>query len=63
MGILEYLLGPPDRDPEDAQPPPSKGGAGPNVDDGRRKTQTESDLRHVQRQYDPASDSFKEDKR
>ena len=61
MGIFEYLLGPPDKDPDDAQPSPSKGGAGPDVDEGRNKTQTEKDLRRVQEQYDPDTDSFKKE--
>ena len=38
MGILEYLLGPKDREPHDVQPPPSGAGAGPDVDHGRTKT-------------------------
>ena len=58
MGILEYLLGPGDRDPDDVQPPPSKGGTGPDVNEGRRKTQTEKDLRRIQVEYDPDTDSF-----
>ena len=60
MGIFEYLLGS-DRDPDDAQPPPSKGGAGLDVDEGRPKTQTEKDLRRVQGQHDPDTDSFREE--
>lgn len=40
------------------QPPPSKAGAGPDIDSGRRKTQTEKDLRRVQSQYDPKHDRF-----
>ena len=61
MGIFGYLLGSSDRDPDDVQPPPSKGGAGPDLDEGRDKTQTEKDLRRVQGQHDPDTDSFKED--
>ena len=61
MGIFEYLLGPPDKDPDDALPSPSKDGAGPDVDEGRYKTQTEKDLRRVQEQYDPDTDSFKKE--
>ena len=38
MGIFEYLLGSTDKDPDEVQPPPSKGGAGPDVDEGRAKT-------------------------
>jgi hypothetical protein len=60
MGIFECLLGS-DRDPDDAQPPPLKGGAGPDVDEGRPKTQTEKDLRRVQSQHDPDTDSFREE--
>ncbi len=58
MGILDFLLRPRDRD-DGAQPPPSTAGAGPDIDRGRRKTKTEKDLRKVQAQYDPATDSFK----
>ena len=61
MGILEYLLGPPDRDPDDTQPPAPKGTADPTWDEGRNKTQTEKDLRRVQGQHDPGTDSFKEE--
>ena len=46
MGIFEYLLGPNDKDPDDVQPPPSKGGSGPDIDVGRSKTETEKDLRN-----------------
>ena len=50
-----------DRDrgpPRDNQSPPrpSKAGAGPEIDAGPAKTPT--DLRRVQGQYDPDSDSF-----
>ena len=61
MGIFEYLLGSSDRDDDDDQPPPSKGGAGPDVDEGRHKTQTEKDLRRVQGQHDPDADSFRKE--
>ena len=47
MGIFEYLVGPSDRDPNEVQPQPSKGGAGPDIDEGRSKTKTERDLRKV----------------
>jgi hypothetical protein len=40
------------------QPPVSKAGAGHDVDDGRRMTKTEKDLRRVQGQYDPKQDRF-----
>ena len=39
------------------QPRPSKPGAGPDIDAGRTKTQTEKDLRRVQGQY-AKTDSF-----
>lgn len=58
MGIFEYLLGSNDKDPDEVQPPPSKGGAGPDIDKGRSKTKTEKDLRKVQDQYDAANDRF-----
>ena len=58
MGIFDYLLGPSDEDQDHVQPPPSKGGAGPDIDEGRSKTKTEKDLRKVQEQYDPAQDRF-----
>lgn len=61
MGIFEYLLGSSDRDRDDTQPPPSKGGAGPDVDKGRHKTETEKNLRLVQGQHDPDTDSFKDE--
>lgn len=41
-----------------SQHPPSKAGAGPDVDAGRRKTKTEKDLRRVESQYDPDKDRF-----
>ena len=62
MGVLAWLLG---RDeekhewPSNPPPPiPTKSGAGPDIDAGRIKTQTEKDLRRVQRQYDADTDSF-----
>jgi hypothetical protein len=58
MGISEYLLGSGDKDPDHVQPPPSKAGKGPDIDAGRTKTQTEKDLRRVQSQYDPETESF-----
>ena len=61
MGIFEYLLGPNDKG-DDVQPPPSKGGAGPDIDVGRRKTKTEKDLREVQSQYDLENDRFDPEK-
>jgi hypothetical protein len=61
MGILEYLLGRKVREPDGGhQPRPSKGGAGPNIDEGRHTTKTEMDLRRVQGQYDPETESFRE---
>ena len=63
MGILDYMFGSADRDPEDVQPAPSKAGGGPDVDAGRKKTKTERDLRRVQESYDPDTDSFKDDLR
>ena len=60
MGILENLLGGKDREPDAGQlPPPSKSGAGPSVDEGRHTTKTESDLRRVQGQDDPDTESFR----
>jgi hypothetical protein len=59
MGILEYLLGPKEREPNDAQPRSSCAGAGPDVDHGRTKTDTKKDLRRVQSMYDPESGGFK----
>ena len=59
MGIFEYLLGPKDSEPDDVQPAPSRAGAGPDVNRGRKKTKTEKDLRRVQSTHDPESDSFK----
>ena len=58
MGIFEYLLGPNEKDLDDAQLPPSKRGAGPDIDKGRSKTKTEKDLRKVQEQYDAENDRF-----
>ncbi len=58
MGIFEYLLGPDDDEQDGAQPPPSKAGAGRDVDAGRRTTKTEKDLRKVRSQYDPENDRF-----
>jgi hypothetical protein len=58
MGIFDFLLRPKVRDPDDVQPPASKAGAGPDIDRGRAKTRTEKDLRRVQDQYDPDTDSF-----
>ena len=61
MSILEHLLGTKDREPDRGrQPPPSKGGAGPDIDEGRHTTKTERDLRRVQGQYDPETGSFRE---
>ncbi len=37
---------------------PSKAGAGKDLDVGRRKTQTEKDLRRVESQYDAKNDRF-----
>jgi hypothetical protein len=59
VGILEYLLGPKDSEPDDVQPSPSTAGAGPNVDEGRITTKTEMNLRRVQSTHDPETDSFK----
>jgi hypothetical protein len=60
VGILEYLLGPKDSDAGDVQAaPPSRAGAGPDVDQGRIKTKTEKDLRRVQSKHNPKSDSFR----
>jgi hypothetical protein len=61
MRFMEWLLGrKADKAPngDETQPPPSWAGAGPDVDTGRPKTQTEHDLRRVQSQYDPDTDSF-----
>ena len=44
--------------PDKRQQRPSKAGTGPDIDAGRRKMQTEKDLRRVQGQYDPDTDSF-----
>ncbi len=59
MGILDYLLGPKDRKPDDVQPHPPCTGAGPDVDHRPTKTKTEKDLRRVQSAYDLESGSFK----
>ena len=59
MGIFEYLLGPTDSEPDDVQPAPLRAGAGPDMNQGRKKTKTEKDLRRVQSTYDPESVSFK----
>jgi hypothetical protein len=58
MGIFDFLLRPRDRH-DGAQPPASTAGAGPDIDRGRRKTKAEKDLRKVQGEYDPSTDSFK----
>ena len=61
MGIFDWLLMGDDEQywPRHNPPPiPPKGGAGPDIDEGREKTQTEKDLRRVQGQYEPDSDSF-----
>ena len=60
MGILDYMFGSADQDSDDLQPAPSKAGAGPDVDAGRRMTKTERDLRRVQEGYDPDTNSFKD---
>ncbi len=66
MGIFDWLLGPDDEEedlPRHNPPPiPSKGGTGPDIDASRTKTRTEQDLRRVQDQYDPDSDSFNPEK-
>jgi hypothetical protein len=59
VGILEYLLGPKEADRDGDQPAPSTAGAGPDVNRGRIKTKTEKDLRRVQSNHDPKTDSFK----
>jgi hypothetical protein len=59
VGIFEYLLGPKDSQPDDVQPTPSSAGARPDVNQDRKKTRTEKDLRRVQSTHDPESDSFK----
>jgi hypothetical protein len=61
MGILDYMFGSADRDPDDAQPAPSNVGRGPDVDAGRKKTKTERDLRRVQESYDPDTSRFKDE--
>ena len=62
MGIFDWLLshGDEEEDWTGEGPPliPSKAAAGRDIDAGRAKTQTEKDLRRVQSQYDPDSDSF-----
>ena len=57
MGILSYLFGSSDRDPDDVQP--TLAGRGPDIDKGRIRTQTEKDLRKVQSQYDPEREEFR----
>ncbi len=66
MRLLDWLLG---RDEENDgshaggdQPPPSWAGAGPDIDEGKTMTQTERDIRRVQSQYDPETDSFNDNK-
>ena len=59
MGILEYLLGTKDSEPDRVQPAPSTAGSGPSLDEGRIKTKTEKDLRRVQSTHDPETDTFK----
>ena len=61
MGILDYMFGSADPDPDDVEPAPSKAGGGPDIDAGRKKTKTERDLRRVQESYDPDTNSFKDD--
>jgi hypothetical protein len=58
MGLLGFLFGPRKNDSDGQRPPPSKAGAGPDIDSKRRKTQTERDLRKVQSQYDPKDGEF-----
>jgi hypothetical protein len=64
MGIFSWLLGKDSeeqdlsRDNGGAPPIPSQSGAGPNPDEGRYKSKTEKDLRRVEAQYDPTTDSF-----
>jgi hypothetical protein len=60
MGIFDFLLR--RERSKDAQPPPSKAGAGPDIDAGRRKTRTEKNLRKVASQYDPENNRFDPDK-
>ena len=64
MGLFDWLAGTDDE--RDAprhhpSPIPSKAGTGPDIDAGRVKTQTEKDLRRVEGQYDPDTESFKEE--
>ena len=65
MGLFDWLRGGADseRDAPRHHPPPipSKAGLGPDNDAGRVKTQTEKDLRRVEGQYDPDTDSFEEE--
>ena len=65
MGLFDWLRGAADneRDAPRHHPPPipSKAGVGPDNDTGRVKTQTEKDLRRVEGQYDPDTDSFEEE--
>lgn len=65
MGLFDWLRGGADneRDAPCHHPPPipSKAGVGPDNDAGRVKTQTEKDLRRVEGQYDPDTDSFEEE--
>jgi hypothetical protein len=67
MAIFDWIFGGSDEehDRPRRQPPPipSKASVGPDIDAGRVKTQTEKDLRRVEGQYDPDTDSFVEDKR
>jgi hypothetical protein len=62
MGILNWFFGTDsDAVARQEQPPPplpSKAGAGPDIDSGRLKTQTEKDLRRVQARYNPDKDRF-----
>ena len=66
MGIFDWLLGHGDEEEDwtrDQPPPiPSKAGAGPELDEGRHKTQTEKALRRVEGQYDPETDRFAPEK-
>jgi hypothetical protein len=65
MGLFDWLRGGADNErhaPRHHPPPiPSKAGVGPDNDTGRVKTQTEKDLRRVEGQYDPDTDSFEEE--
>ncbi len=65
MGLFDWLLGGAnnERDAPRHHPPPipSKAGVGPDIDTGRVKMQTEKDLRRVEGQYDPDTDSFEEE--